>query len=52
MSQNNIDQGIINTQVGYTPVKPAEFIVIDIQQFARSIKVLRSRIVVRFNVNS
>jgi len=52
MSQNNIDQGIINIQVGFAPVKPAEFIVIGIQQFARSIKVLRSRIVVRLNVNS
>ena len=52
MSQNDIDQGITDIQAGFVPVKPAEVIVIAIQQFARSIEVLRSWFVVRFNLNS
>ena len=32
--QVNIDQGVVNILVGFAPVKPAEFIVIQIQQMA------------------
>ncbi len=33
-TQNDIDQGIVNIEVGFAPVKPAEFIIIRIQQLA------------------
>lgn len=33
-TQNDIDQGIVNIEVGFAPVKPAEFIIIRIQQKA------------------
>jgi hypothetical protein len=32
--QNDIDQGIVNIHVGFAPLKPAEFVVIRIQQMA------------------
>jgi phage tail sheath protein FI len=37
--QNTIDQGIVNIQVGFAPLKPAEFVVIHIQQLAGQIQV-------------
>jgi uncharacterized protein len=33
-TQADIDQGIVNIQVGFAPLKPAEFVVISIQQLA------------------
>lgn len=33
-TQDDIDQGIVNIQIGFAPVKPAEFVVIYIQQIA------------------
>jgi phage tail sheath protein FI len=33
-TQNDIDLGIVNVVVGIAPVKPAEFVVITIQQTA------------------
>ena len=32
--QSSIDQGVVNTQVGFAPLYPAEFVVIQIQQMA------------------
>jgi phage tail sheath protein FI len=32
--QNTIDQGIVNILVGFAPLKPAEFVIIHIQQLA------------------
>ncbi len=32
--QNDIDRGIVNIRVGFAPLKPAEFVVIQIQQIA------------------
>ncbi len=32
MTQNDIDQGIVNIQVGFAPLKPAEFVIIRITQ--------------------
>ncbi|MCU1682730.1 MAG: phage tail protein [Amycolatopsis sp.] len=37
--QNTIDQGIVNIQVGFAPLKPAEFVIIQIQQLAGQIQV-------------
>ena len=37
--QNDIDQGIVNIIVGFAPLKPAEFVVIKIQQMAGQIAV-------------
>ncbi|MFE0022450.1 phage tail sheath family protein [Amycolatopsis sp. NPDC059021] len=37
--QNTIDQGIVNIQVGFAPLKPAEFVIIHIQQLAGQIQV-------------
>ena len=34
-TQNDIDNGIVNIVVGFAPLKPAEFVVIKIQQMAR-----------------
>jgi uncharacterized protein len=34
-TQNDIDQGIVNILVGFAPLKPAEFVVIKIQQIAK-----------------
>ncbi len=33
-TQNDIDHGIVNILVGFAPLKPAEFVVIKIQQIA------------------
>jgi phage tail sheath protein FI len=37
--QNAIDLGIVNIVVGFAPLKPAEFVVIKIQQIAGQIQV-------------
>lgn len=37
--QNDIDRGIVNILVGFAPLKPAEFVVIKIQQMAGQIAV-------------
>jgi uncharacterized protein len=37
-TQNDIDQGIVNILVGFAPLKPAEFVVIRIQQIAGEIE--------------
>jgi phage tail sheath protein FI len=33
-TQSDIDKGIVNILVGFAPLKPAEFVVIKIQQMA------------------
>jgi phage tail sheath protein FI len=33
-TQNDIDRGVVNIIVGFAPLKPAEFVVIRIQQMA------------------
>jgi hypothetical protein len=38
-TQNHIDLGIVNVVVGFAPLKPAEFVVIKIQQIAGQIEV-------------
>jgi uncharacterized protein len=38
-TQNDIDQGIVNILVGFAPLKPAEFVVIQLQQIAGQIEV-------------
>jgi phage tail sheath protein FI len=38
-TQNDIDQGIVNILVGFAPLKPAEFVVIKLQQIAGQIEV-------------
>jgi phage tail sheath protein FI len=37
--QNDIDRGIVNIVVGFAPLKPAEFVIIRIQQMAGQIEV-------------
>jgi phage tail sheath protein FI len=37
--QNDIDRGIVNIHVGFAPLKPAEFVVIKIQQIAKQLEV-------------
>jgi len=37
-TQNDIDQGIVNIVVGFAPLKPAEFVVIQLQQMAGQIQ--------------
>ena len=32
MTQNDIDNGIVNIVIGFAPLKPAEFVIIKIQQ--------------------
>jgi uncharacterized protein len=34
-TQSDIDNGIVNIEVGFAPLKPAEFVIIKIQQIAR-----------------
>ena len=34
MTQDDIDKGIVNIIVGFSPIKPAEFIIIKIRQMA------------------
>src|SRR5439155_12073247 len=38
-TQNDIDQGIVNILVGFAPLKPAEFVIIQISQIAGQIQV-------------
>jgi phage tail sheath protein FI len=38
-TQNDIDQGIVNIVVGFAPLKPAEFVIIKLQQIAGEIEV-------------
>ncbi len=38
-TQNDIDLGVVNIAVGFAPLKPAEFVVIKIQQIAGQIQV-------------
>ncbi len=38
-TQNDIDRGIVNIVVGFAPLKPAEFVVIQLQQIAGQIAV-------------
>ena len=33
-TQNDIDRGIVNVQVGFAPLKPAEFVIISLRQLA------------------
>jgi hypothetical protein len=37
-TQNNINLGIVNIVVGFAPLKPAEFVIIKIQQIAGQIE--------------
>lgn len=37
--QNDIDRGIVNILVGFAPLKPAEFVIIQLQQLAGQIQV-------------
>lgn len=38
-TQNDIDRGIVNIMVGFAPLKPAEFVVLKIQQMAGQVEV-------------
>jgi phage tail sheath protein FI len=38
-TQNDINLGIVNIVVGFAPLKPAEFVIIKIQQLAGQIEV-------------
>ena len=38
-TQNDIDLGIVNIVVGFAPLKPAEFVIIKIQQIAGELEV-------------
>ncbi len=38
-TQNDINQGVVNILVGFAPLKPAEFVVITLQQIAGSVQV-------------
>ena len=38
-TQADIDRGIVNIVVGFAPLKPAEFVVIQIQQIAGQVEV-------------
>jgi phage tail sheath protein FI len=37
-TQNDIDRGIVNILVGFAPLKPAEFVVVKLQQIAGQIQ--------------
>lgn len=37
-TQNDVDRGIVNVVVGFAPLKPAEFVIIQIQQMAGEIQ--------------
>ncbi|GLW46338.1 hypothetical protein Stsp02_20000 [Streptomyces sp. NBRC 14336] len=37
--QNDIDRGVVNIHVGFAPLKPAEFVIVHIQQLAGQIQV-------------
>ena len=51
-TQNDINLGIVNILVGFAPLKPAEFVVIKIQQMAGQIADLRSERMAQFTVNA
>ena len=38
-TQNDVDQGVVNIVVGFAPLKPAEFVIIQIQQMAGQLQV-------------
>jgi hypothetical protein len=38
-TQNDIDRGVVNIMVGFAPLKPAEFVIIQVQQIAGQIQV-------------
>lgn len=38
-TQTDIDSGIVNIEVGFAPLKPAEFVILNIQQIARRAEV-------------
>ena len=38
-TQDDINRGVVNILVGFAPLKPAEFVVISIQQLAGQIQV-------------
>lgn len=38
-TQNDIDRGVVNILVGFAPLKPAEFVVVQVQQIAGQIQV-------------
>jgi uncharacterized protein len=38
-TQNDIDRGVVNIVVGFAPLKPAEFVIIQLQQIAGQIQV-------------
>ena len=38
-TQNDIDLGRVNIVVGFAPLKPAEFVIIKIQQIVRDLQV-------------
>jgi uncharacterized protein len=38
-TQNDIDRGIVNIVVGFAPLKPAEFVIIKIQQLAGQLQI-------------
>ena len=42
MTQSDIDQGIVNIVVGFAPLKPAEFVILNIQQTTRNLNKLGS----------
>jgi phage tail sheath protein FI len=37
-TQSDIDNGVVNVVVGFAPLKPAEFVIIQIQQMAGQLK--------------
>jgi phage tail sheath protein FI len=37
--QNDISQGLVNVVVGFAPLKPAEFVIIKIQQMAEQVQI-------------
>ncbi len=49
-TQANIDAGIVNIHVGFAPLKPAEFVVIHLQQIAGQIRQPQGVVMAQFNV--
>ena len=39
VTQADIDRGVVNVRVGFAPLKPAEFVVLQIQQIAGDLEV-------------
>jgi phage tail-like protein len=50
-TQNDINKGIVNIVVGFAPLKPAEFVIIKLQQMAGQIQVQGGN-VAQFDVNT